>query len=271
MELFYRKSGSGKPLVILHGLYGSSDNWMSIAGKLAGDFEVYLVDLRNHGKSPHDDRHDYESMRDDLLAFMDQAHLDSAVIAGHSMGGKAAMCFARHHAARIQRLIIIDIAPKSYKSMYRSQAPNHFDILKAMQDIDFSDVSSRRDVDRQLASTIKQARIRAFLMKNLERGDDKRYFWSLNLGVLLRELDNIMDGINEKCFDPKVPLRDFPVLFIRGENSPYVLDEDMNFIRKIFPLAALETIPDAGHWLHAEQPEAFTGLVRKFASGAGVE
>lgn len=265
MKLFHRKIGSGMPLVILHGLYGSSDNWMSIARSLAADFEVYLVDQRNHGRSPHGNRHDYAVMRDDLVEFMDSQQLEKVILAGHSMGGKTAMCFAGHHSPRIEKLIIIDIAPKSYKELYRKEAINHYDIIKAMHNVDLPSASSRRDIDRMLARDIPARRIRSFLMKNLERTEDNKYRWTLNLDVLLRELDNIMDGMGHECFDPARPLNDKPVLFVRGEKSPYLQDTDMGFIRQIFPTAKLETIPDAGHWLHAENPDVFVEVVRNFA------
>jgi esterase len=265
MKLFYKKVGNGKPLVILHGLYGASDNWMSIARKLADDFEVYLVDQRNHGRSFHDNRHDYESMSGDLLDFMEDAGLERIVLAGHSMGGKTAMCFAAQYPNRIDRLIVIDIAPKAYKTHHRKEVLAHHDILKAMKNVDFSKVSSLKDVDMMLKPAIKQGRIRAFLMKNLEKGDNGKYSWALNLDVLIRELDSIMDGMNEKCFDPSPQEKDFPVLFIRGGKSQYILDGDMDLIHRIFPSAMLETIPDAGHWLHAEQPAAFVRKVREFA------
>lgn len=264
MQLFYKKFGSGKPLIILHGLYGSSDNWLSIARTLAADFEVYLIDQRNHGKSPHHDRHDYEVMADDLKEFMDSHHLDKVILAGHSMGGKTAMCFARDHSPRIEKLIVIDIAPKSYKELYRKEALNHYVILKAMQNVDISSALSRRDIDRMLADDIPVKRIRSFLMKNIERTNDNKYSWTLNLDVLLKELDNIMDGMNHKCFDPARPSIDKPVLFIRGGESPYIMDKDMEFILQVFPNAKLKTIPGAGHWLHAEEPEMFIELVSDF-------
>ncbi|MFO7923422.1 MAG: alpha/beta fold hydrolase [Bacteroidales bacterium] len=265
MKLFYRKFGSGKPMIILHGLYGSSDNWVSIARELASDFEVFLVDLRNHGKSPHDDRHNYELIRDDLLLFMNETGIGKAMFTGHSMGGKAAMCFVQHHPDRVEKLIVVDIAPKSYKELYRKEPLNHFDILTAMRDVDLSSVSSRRDIDRMLAGRINNERIRSFLMKNISRDKDDRYYWTLNLDVLIRELDNIMDGVNEHCFDPAFPVTGIPVLFIRGGKSPYITDADIDFIEQIFPSAKLHTIPGTGHWLHAENPGAFTDAVRNFA------
>lgn len=252
-------------MVILHGLYGSSDNWISIGRALADDFEVYLVDQRNHGRSPHDDQHNYEAMRNDLLDFLTDAGLDRIILAGHSMGGKTAMCFAANFPGRVEKLIVVDMAPKSYRILIRKEVPSHYDILKAMKEVDFTRISGRREVDRMLAPVIKQRRIRAFLMKNLGKTDDNRYFWKLNLNVLLRDLDNIMGDINENCFEPGAVPGSLPVLFIRGENSPYILDRDMDIIKKIFPSAELETISGAGHWLHAEQPEAFIDVLRRFA------
>ncbi len=265
MKLFYRKLGSGKPIMVLHGLYGSSDNWLSIGKSLSGYFEVYLVDLRNHGRSPHHDSHNYELIRDDIRGLMDDLGLEKAILAGHSMGGKAVMCFAQHNPDRVERLIIIDIAPKSYKDLYRKERLSHYDILKAMKDVDFSSVSARRDVEHMLADVIRSPRIRSFLMKNLDRDEEGKYHWTLNLDVIIRELDNIMDGVNRNCFNPAFPVTGIPALFIRGGKSPYILDEDMDFIEKIFPSAKLLTIKNAGHWLHAEQPGAFTEAVRKFA------
>jgi esterase len=264
MKLFSRKFGSGLPMIILHGLYGSSDNWLSIARKMADNFKVYLVDLRNHGKSPHDELHNYEVMREDLLEFMNDEGLDKAILAGHSMGGKVVMCFARHYPERVSRLIVIDIAPKTYSEISRKETQGHFAIMKAMNDVDLQTASSRGEIEEILSESIISERIRKFLMKNLRQDENSKYFWSLNLGVLLKELDNIMDGENEKCFDRKTPVTGFPALFIRGEKSPYITDGDMNTIEKIFPDARLVTISDAGHWLHAEQPGLLIRAVEEF-------
>jgi esterase len=268
MQLFFRKSGSGKPLVILHGLYGSSDNWMSIGRTLSESFEVYIPDQRNHGRSPHSERHDYRSMREDLLELVNDEGLERVILLGHSMGGKTAMCFAANHPDRVGGLIVADIAPRSYRDTWRNEALNHFHILQAMKEVDFSNVSSLRDIDGQLAGSIKSQRIRAFLMKNIDRPAQGRYSWKLNLDVLISELDNIMDGINESCFDHSAPVGEFPALFIRGGKSNYIADADMDFIKKLFPAARLATIPDAGHWLHAEKPKVFIRKVREFSSEA---
>ncbi len=265
MKLFYRKTGSGRPMIIMHGLYGSSDNWMGVAKLLSDRFEVWLPDLRNHGRSPHDDNQNYELMRDDIRQMMDDTGLERAVLLGHSMGGKVAMCFAQHHPDRIEKIIVADIAPKSYKDLYREESPNHRDILYSMKNAGLSIAKTRRDIDNILEDTIKSRRVRSFLMKNLDRRDDGSYRWTLNLDVLIRELDNIMDGVNTNCFDPAFPLTGFPALFIRGEKSPYINDEDIETIERIFPGAQLVTIEGAGHWLHAEKPGEFADAVRTFA------
>jgi esterase len=268
MKLFYRKMGAGQPLIILHGLYGSSDNWLSIGRSLADNFEVYLVDQRNHGKSPHADVHNYKALRDDLLEFMDDNGLDKAILAGHSMGGKTVMCFARHFPGRVSSLIVIDIAPKSYKEIARNATPGHYDIIRAMIDMDPSRASSRSEAEAMLADAVPQERIRKFIMKNLGRGEDKKYYWTINTRVLLKELDTIMGDKDDSCFDLKSPVKGFPVLFIRGGKSPYILDEDMDLITKIFPAASFKTIPGAGHWLHAEQPEYFLRVFKDFAKNS---
>jgi esterase len=266
MQLYFRKFGSGKPVVILHGLYGSSDNWMSIGKTLSDSFEVYIPDQRNHGRSPHSERHDYRSMREDLLGLIDDQGLGKVILLGHSMGGKTAMCFAANHPERVGGLIVADIAPKSYKDSWRNEVLSHDHILRAMKEVDFSNASSLRDIDGQLADSIKSQRIRAFLMKNLDKSPDGRYSWTLNLDVLISELDNIMDDINENCFDTSSPVGNFPALFIRGGSSSYIADTDMDFIKKLFPAARLTTIADAGHWLHAEKPQDFIRRVREFVS-----
>ena len=253
MEMFFRKLGSGSPLIIIHGLYGSSDNWLTIGKELARDFEVYLVDLRNHGNSPHTDRHSYALMKLDLLEFLDRHDIEKAVLIGHSMGGKVAMVFALEFPERITSLVVIDIGPKSYHSLkdYSSQANDHMNILIGMQSIDFSKVKTREDVDIQLSSFVKSSKVRNFLLKNIRRERDNIFSWKINVPVLIKELPSVLEGL-----DPKIAgITGFPVLFVKGGNSDYLLDEDFPEIKNFFPTAEFITIPDAGHWLHAEQPE----------------
>ncbi len=267
MEMSYRKLGVGSPLIILHGLYGSSDNWLTIGKGLSADFEVYLVDLRNHGNSPHSDRHTYALMKLDLLEFLDRHDIEKTVIIGHSMGGKVSMAFAAEFPERVRSLVVIDIGPKSYHSLtgYSSQVIEHMNILNGMQSVDFSTVKTREDIEAQLEVYVKSPRIRSFLMKNIRRSRDNTFYWKINVPVLIRELPAILEGL-----DPKIQgITGFPVLFVRGENSVYIQDEDIPDIQKIFPAAEFVTIPNAGHWLHAEQPELLLKELREFLTRKG--
>jgi esterase len=262
MEMFFRKLGEGPPLIILHGLYGSSDNWLTIGRELSRDFEVYLVDLRNHGNSPHAERHTYALMKLDLLEFLDRHDIEKPVLIGHSMGGKVGMFFAADFPERIASLVVIDIGPKSYHSLtdLSSQAIDHMNILNGMQSIDFSRVKTREDADAQLSGFVRSSRIRDFLLKNMKRNRDNTYSWKINVPVLIRELPAILEGMDQK----NAGITGFPVLFVRGEESPYIQDEDYAGIRNFFPTAEFVTIPGAGHWLHAEKPELLVKALRYF-------
>ena len=257
MELFYRKYGAGPPIIIIHGLYGSSDNWVSIAKPLSENFEVFIPDQRNHGRSPHSKELNYDLLKNDLLNFMDRLSIDKAVLIGHSMGGKTAMFFAKEFQERISRLIIIDIAPKSYiiPKGDKRETINHNNIISAMKSIDFSLIKSREDVNNELAKVIKQDRVRQFLLKNLNRNNEGEYNWKINVNSLEKNMAHILEGLNEHEFEKGNGIVGFPVLFIKGSNSDYIKDEDFtNIILKIFPFAELVKIPNAGHWVHAEQP-----------------
>lgn len=257
MELFFRKYGHGPAVIIVHGLYGASDNWVTIARELSTRFEVFLVDQRNHGRSPHSTEHSYELMKEDLLEFMDAQNIPQAVLIGHSMGGKTVMHLAKDYPERVSSLIVIDIAPVSYleTAMKRRHSINHFQILEAMQAINFSQVKGRAEVEESLAKRIPEERIVKFLMKNLHRNEDNSFNWSLNVDALMANLPAILDGLNEKDFAKGRGITGFPVLFIRGAKSDYISKEVFNdIILTIFPVAELVSIPDAGHWVHAEQP-----------------
>ncbi len=254
MQLFSREYGSkGPTLVIIHGLYGASDNWVSVVRQLEQDYHVYLIDQRNHGQSPHDTAHTYVDMAADLLAFFTTHNIEKAHVVGHSMGGKTAMYFALTQPQLIDKLVILDIAPKSYASFsnYAQITNNHLLIIESMMKVDFSSVKSRQEVDTQLKQQLPDKPLRQFLLKNVERKKDGTYNWRLNLKAIHANLDKIMDGLSEQ---DHLPVQ-LPTVFIRGEQSGYVMDEDMLLARKFFPGAELVTIPKAGHWLHAEQPE----------------
>jgi esterase len=265
MKLSFKKLGEGPTLIIVHGLYGSSDNWFSIGKKLSENFEVFLVDQRNHGQSPHAGQHTYELMRDDLLEFMDEQRIEKAILIGHSMGGKTVMLLAINHPERVNSLIVIDIAPKSYMELADSsvQTADHKHIMTAMLKVDFSKVKNRKDVEKMMSDMIKSPRVRSFLLKNLRRNTDHSYSWQINIATLIRALPSMMEEIGTDHHG----ITGFPVLFIRGEKSDYILDEDIQGIKKLFPLADLVTIPGAGHWLHVEKPDLLVKNLKYFLLG----
>ncbi len=266
MNLFFRKEGEGFPIVIVHGLYGSSDNWLAIAKKLSVNYKVYLIDQRNHGRSPNSEEHSYEAMKNDLADFFDQQKIGKAILIGHSMGGKTAMCFAADYPERIEKLIVVDIAPKDYFLLNdESQYYLHNNILRAMLEIDFSRIELRKQVDDFLNERIDSTQIVQFLLKNVHRNkESNKYEWRLNVPVLYDNLDEIIKGVNAHWFDDRLPITNYPVLFIKGADSNYILPEDFTSIRRIYPEAEIVEIQNAGHWLHAEQPQLFMEAVSNF-------
>ncbi|MGC9341690.1 MAG: alpha/beta fold hydrolase [Bacteroidales bacterium] len=266
MKLNFKKFGEGPALIILHGLYGSSDNWVNIGKELSDHFEVFLIDHRNHGGSPHTDEHNYTLLREDLNEFMEQQSISRATLLGHSMGGKAAMFFAAKYPEKIDNLIVVDISPRSYKSPDKP-APHtidHLNVIQALMSVDFNKVDNRMDVDMVLAETIKSQRIRQFLLKNVKRKDKNSFCWKLNLKTLHDAMPAIMDGLDPATINIGQGITGFPVLFIKGENSDYISDPDFPLIRQLFPSAEIVTIPNAGHWVHAEQTELFMKNIRYF-------
>jgi len=260
MKLFFRKYGEGPALIIIHGLYGSSDNWVSIGRMLAKNFEVFIIDQRNHGQSPHSVDHNYQLLKEDLKEFMDEHEIEKAVIIGHSMGGKTAMFFAVDYPEKISHLVIADISPKSYEQTNAMQLRAHTAILNAMHKLDFYGINSRQEIDDILSKSIPEFRIRQFLLKNIKRSRSNEYSWSLNVKTIKTELPSIMKGLDEN----QIKITGFPVLFLKGENSEYIQKDDIEAIYKIFPYADIETIPNAGHWLHAEQPKIFLKKIEDF-------
>ena len=250
-------------MVIVHGLYGSSDNWINIGKRLAEKHTVYMIDQRNHGHSPFSDSHTFNDMRDDLAEFFEKYKIEKAVILGHSMGGKTAMWFAFDYPEKVEKLVIADIAPKNYLLLQEdSQFYLHQNILLAMMEIDFSKIKSRNDVDDFMAQKIDDERIRQFLLKNVAKDKTSHQFnWRVNAKVLYDYLDEIVSGVNKNWLDDRIPITNYPVIFIRGMKSNYILPEDEILIKEIYPDATIVDIPDAGHWLHAEQPKLFIKAV----------
>lgn len=251
MKLNFRKSGQGEPLIILHGLFGSADNWLSVARELENDYTIYLLDQRNHGDSGHSDEWDYQVMAEDLEEFMDEHGIEKAHLLGHSMGGKTAMTFALEHPEKVDRLMVVDIAPRYYPV-------HHQDILDGLNAIDMDQLRSRKEADDILAEYEKEKSTRQFLLKSLGRDDNGKFIWKINLPVITEKIENVSQAIDsDKTFD-------HPTLFITGANSRYVQDKDKGDIEKYFPKSNIIKIKNAGHWIHAEQPEAIIRTIQAF-------
>ena len=266
MELFYRTYGDGHPLIIIHGLYGASDNWTTVARALSKYFKVYTIDQRNHGLSPHSDEMNYQAMKEDLREFIETHNLEKVSLLGHSMGGKTAMFYATEFPQKVSNLIVADISPRTYGTVPEEtpQYQLHCSMIKAMKKVDLSTATSRNDVDKALQEDISMARVRQFLLKNLQRNEDNSFRWKINLDALGNHLMDVLDGIDPAPYEHGNGITAFPALFLRGEHSDYIEKEDEALIQTIFPYAKLVTIENAGHWVHAEKPEAFIKAIRDF-------
>ncbi len=256
MELFYREYGDAGslPLVILHGLFGMSDNWVSIGRRIAEEgFRVFIPDQRNHGRSGHSHVHNYEAMVDDLLEFVDEQGLEKIYLLGHSMGGKTAMQFAFDYPERISKMIVADISP-----MASRHGDNHKAIISALLKLDLKQFADRQDAMKAMQSIITNNRLRQFLQKNLYWKDRGSLGWRMNLEAIRDNFSEIFRAV-----DFYSPLN-LPLLFLRGGASDYVLDEHIPTIRSIFPQATVRTIDGASHWLHAEKPYQFVKEVLFF-------
>ncbi len=259
MKLFYRKFGEGQAMIILHGLFGQSDNWNTLAKQFSEKgFGVYTVDQRNHGLSPHSDDWNYKVMSEDIRELIKEHELKNVVLLGHSMGGKTAMQFAFDHPEFLDKLIVADMAPKYYPM-------HHQGVLEALQAVDFNIVKTRKEVEEVLSRYISDFGTKQFLLKNIFWIDDTEMAWRFNLKVIIQQIENV--GKNVEHIGDAMPLDivcEVPALFLRGEHSNYVMEEDLGQISELFPNSKVETIAGAGHWLHAEKPKEFFEAVIKF-------
>jgi esterase len=262
MKLFYRKFGDGPPLIILHGMYGSSDNWVTIAKKLGDSFTVYLPDQRNHGQSPHSEIHDYDSMRDDLFELVTDLRLRKFFLAGHSMGGKTAMAFAVKWPEMINGLVVVDISPFTNENNKLPVFNQNLAILKTILSIDLTTIKSRGDVEKLLIDKISSDKVRGFILKNLQRNAGDNFSWKLNASSLLKNLDKIMAAIDLKEGFIQ-PITGFPVLFMKGSFSNYLTASDVADLRRVFPATEFIVINGAGHWIHADKPDEVIDNFRK--------
>lgn len=249
MKLNYKKIGeSNRKVVILHGLFGSLDNWMTHARFLSEeDFEVYLVDQRNHGKSPHATEHNYELMAADLDQFLKDHQIENPYLIGHSMGGKTVMRYVMNHTHNVNRMMVVDIAPKYYP-------PHHETIIDAFRSVDIENLTSRKAAQESMSKHIGNIGVMQFLLKNLDR-EGKGFKWKPNLDVII---DNIEEVGKTYEFENECALN---TLFVRGAKSDYILDEDRALLKTQFPNSNLVSIRDAGHWVHAEQYDNFTKVL----------
>lgn len=250
--LYSKIEGSGKPLLILHGFLGMSDNWKTLGIQFVADgFQVHMLDLRNHGRSFHSDVFSYESMVQDVFDYCLENNLQSIDIIGHSMGGKTAMLLATTYPGLVDKLLVADIGPKFYP-------PHHQDILAGLNAVDFSVKPSRNEVEEILKNYIPDFGTRQFLMKSLYWQEPGQLAFRFNLAIFNEKIEEIGKPLaSDLVFDK-------PTLFIRGGNSNYILDDDLEGIKVHFPSSSIATIPNAGHWLHAENPALFYELASAF-------
>jgi esterase len=250
MKLHYRILGEGKPLIIIHGLFGFSDNWQTHAKKFASYFQVILVDMRNHGHSPWSDEFSYTLMVEDLEELRTSLGITEFILLGHSMGGKVAMHYAQNFSQHLERMIVVDIGIKSYPM-------HHQHILAGLHSLNLESLTARSQAESQLRTYIDAEGVIQFLLKNLYWKEKGKLAFRMNLQVLEREMSEILSALpDEECF--------VPTLFIRGELSNYILDEDLEGLETCFPDSTMITVPSAGHWVHAEAPDQFIDEVLSF-------
>ncbi len=252
MQLYFKTYGEGYPLIILHGLFGSQENWQTLSRAWAKCYQVFAVDQRNHGHSPHHPVMNYAVMARDLREFMQAQRLSSAYVLGHSMGGKTAMQFALTYPEKVDKLIVVDIAPHAYP-------PQHDDILDALRSVEPGAYTKRKEIDDALARKLPDPALRQFLLKNLERADTGAFRWSIDLAAIEHNYPAITQAVQgtHARFEK-------PTLFIRAERSGYIRDQDMPAIRELFPYSRLATLPGVGHWVQVEARRRFARLVLAF-------
>jgi len=251
VSLNYKRFGEGAPVLIVHGLFGSLDNWQTIARKISEiGYEVFILDMRNHGKSPHVNEMNHSLMAEDIKAFIQEHNLPPVYLIGHSMGGKTAMQLALTTPELIAKLIVVDIAPKPY-------VPHHNTYFEAMESLAVESLTSRRAADEALQEKVKNIAIRQFLLKNLDR-TNSGFRWKFNLVALRNNYEKLIGGIQLESTYNK------PTLFIGGKQSDYISVSDQAAIQEFFPNSDIQYVENSGHWVHAEQPEKFLEILTTF-------
>jgi pimeloyl-ACP methyl ester carboxylesterase len=261
MQLFFRKFGNAdNNVIILHGLYGSSDNWVSVAKCLSHANNVFAVDLRNHGRSPHGDEHSYEAMCNDLAEFIRFNKIEKPVVIGHSMGGRCAALFAKLYSDHLSKIVIVDISPFDCENQETISA-FHKNILSALMHVNTDEICSRYEAAAKISEKITDAGFRNFLLKNLYRTPKGNFSWRFNLPALLNNVNNILCGSLEKSENYTIQI---PTLFVIGKKSNYVVSSDIKNVTNIFSDLEIEIIDEAGHWIHVEQRKKFVDCIQKF-------
>ena len=252
MKLHATVLGKGTPLLILHGFLGMSDNWKTLGREFSeAGYQVHLIDQRNHGRSPHSDEFNYLVLAKDIKEYIDFHSLQKCVILGHSMGGKAAMTAACLFPHVVEKLIVVDISPRYYP-------PHHQQILDGLSALNKAELSSRGEAEDLLAEYVKEPGVRLFLLKNLYWKSKGKLALRLNLEALINNIEAVGAALPDDLTYSK------PTLFVRGENSNYIGEEDRELIRKHFPSSEIVSIPRAGHWVHAENKKAFYKAIISF-------
>ncbi len=254
MELFFRSYGSGPPIIILHGILGISDNWVTFGKKIADQgYQAIIPDQRNHGHSPHSPAFNYYALVDDLAEFIDSLGLENPILLGHSMGGKVVMRYTLENPEQVSKIILVDVSLRTYVTH-----TYHQQLIQSMMDIDLDKCESRQDVEKKLGESVHSNRIRQFLMKSLFWKEKNKLGWRLNLEPLYENLESMYDGV---YFSTRFAS---PALFIRGGKSDYVSKDDYKAINTSFPQAEIRTIENGTHWVHADEPDEFYQMVDEF-------
>ncbi len=251
VRLYFHVTGHGHPIIILHGLFGSSDNWFTLSKFFGEKFKVFAVDLRNHGRSPHSDQFNYRIMADDINNLVIHEGVNSVHLLGHSMGGKTAMQFALMYPEKVDKLIVVDVAPKAYP-------PKHDAIFQALFALKLERYKTRSELDSALSQHISDYAVRQLLLKNVFRDGEGNLKWKIDVAAIYKNYDDVSGAIDGKRQFDK------PTLFIKGSKSSYILDNDIPQIKFIFPSAEFVSIENAGHWVHAEAPQKFAEVVLEF-------
>jgi pimeloyl-ACP methyl ester carboxylesterase len=252
MKLFSRIMGNGpQPLIILHGLFGSSDNWLSVAKLLQEEYTLHLLDARNHGQSPHNSEFNYKVMAEDLKQYLDEQFISNPILIGHSMGGKTVMRFAYEYPTIAKKIIVVDISPRFYDR-------HHQTIFEAFDSVKLSTIQTRNEADQAMQQVITDVGVRQFLLKNLYRNEEGLFAWRIHLDLIKEKIDVIGE---ELPTDHRV---ETPTLFIRGALSGYIEENDTVLIQQCFTNAKVETVENASHWVHAEAPAKVVTLIKSF-------